>query len=79
MLHISVGPKIKILESRSYFRDFFSKKTWSFLKSSNFDLEKIAPSSHKPKRPETRVGLVRVKVDENYGRSGKPFFESMRR
>ena len=48
-------------------------------KMSNFDLEKIAPSSHKPKRPETRVGLVRVKVDENYGRSGKPFFESMRR
>ena len=53
-----------------------TKKT---LKKSNFDLEKIAPSSQKPKRPETRVGLVRVKVDENYGRSGKPFYESMRR
>ena len=39
VLHISVGPKIKILESRTNFRDFSAKNGCSFLKLSNFELE----------------------------------------
>ena len=38
LLHIFVGSKIKILASCFNFRDFFIKKTGSFLKSSNFEL-----------------------------------------
>ena len=50
VLHISVGPKMKVLETRPDFLTFSAKTQKLLLKSSNFELQKCYAPQYNPQK-----------------------------